>query len=366
MSVKVTIVGCGVVGRSMGWYHAKQILEGRIKDTVVANIVDPFLFGPAGETSQATKDLRAWFAERAPDVEFHASVSSVKVLEAEPSYALIACRTADSSDLFRQVVDHGFTSVFLEKPGATTLEELEAMAELAREKGVRVGMGFNKNFARYVRSALDEAANLKGDKGTVTTRLIHCNPYTEDTLPECLERNPEGMLRNMMIHEFALLCTFYGVSTKTVKEVRALPEFTKHRELVGPQSGKTFADFTRIGYTIVLTDGSGVSVCGDRCGGNFSKAEVCVDGEVKFTSLTPDADDTARIAALEKDSPGCMPYFYLQDREYVELKVAFATQILEKREGVPEGMASIDVGVEALRVAGLVDPVFAEFARAQN
>jgi predicted dehydrogenase len=265
--------------------------------------------------------------------------------------------------LFKEVVNRGFKNVILEKPGATTLEELESMAELARSEGVRVGMGYNKNFARYTKQAREEAAKL-GEEAETT--FIHCNPFTEEGLPECFERNKEGMLRNMMIHEFGLLCTFYGVSSQSVKDVQVMPEFTSHRELVGPQSGTTFADYTRIGFTIVTKDGRKVSARADRCGGNYSAAEVSVGGEVKFSSRMPGDEDQEAMAKLEKETPGCMPYFYLQDREYVELKAAFAQRLLAGIDGVPEGMASLDIGVEALKVADIVGAPLAAFVQSKK
>jgi glycine/D-amino acid oxidase-like deaminating enzyme len=79
MSVKVTIVGCGSVGLSMGWYHASQIVGGRIKEMQVTDVVDPFMFGGAGEGSKASDEVRQWFRERAPEVCLHQSLKSVTV-----------------------------------------------------------------------------------------------------------------------------------------------------------------------------------------------------------------------------------------------------------------------------------------------
>ena len=38
-----------------------------------------------------------------------------------------------------------------------------------------------------------------------TTKFVHNNAYKEEELGECFERNAEGMLKNMAIHELALL-----------------------------------------------------------------------------------------------------------------------------------------------------------------
>ena len=55
-------------------------------------------------------------------------------------------------------------------------------------------MGYNKNVTPYVRKALEEA---KKAPGSVTT-YVHNNAYTEAELPECFERNSEGLLKNMV------------------------------------------------------------------------------------------------------------------------------------------------------------------------
>ena len=55
-------------------------------------------------------------------------------------------------------------------------------------------MGYNKNVTPDVRKALEEA---KKAPGSVTT-YVHNNAYTEAELPECFERNSEGLLKNMV------------------------------------------------------------------------------------------------------------------------------------------------------------------------
>lgn len=82
----------------------------------------------------------------------------------------------------------GCKAVYLEKPGAPTVAELEEMRAYAKEKGVSVFMGYNKNVTPYVRKALEAA---KANPGSVTT-YVHNNAYKESELPECFERNAEG------------------------------------------------------------------------------------------------------------------------------------------------------------------------------
>lgn len=87
------------------------------------------------------------------------------------------------------MIDLGCKAVYLEKPGAPTVAELEAMRAYANEKGVAVYMGYNKNVTPYVRKAL---AAAKAAPGSITT-YVHNNAYKKSELPECFERNAEGM-----------------------------------------------------------------------------------------------------------------------------------------------------------------------------
>jgi len=66
-------------------------------------------------------------------------------------------------------------------------------------------MGYNKNVTPYVRKALAAAKAAPGS----TTTYVHNNAYKTSELAECFERNAEGMLKNMAIHELALLATYW-------------------------------------------------------------------------------------------------------------------------------------------------------------
>ena len=39
------IIGCGVEGRGMGWYHALQLLNGEIPRARLSDVVEPFFLG---------------------------------------------------------------------------------------------------------------------------------------------------------------------------------------------------------------------------------------------------------------------------------------------------------------------------------
>ena len=55
------------------------------------------------------------------------------------------------------MIEAGATHVFLEKPGAPSVKELQEMRAYAASKGVPVYMGYNKNVTPYVQKARDES-----------------------------------------------------------------------------------------------------------------------------------------------------------------------------------------------------------------
>ena len=141
------------------WYHGVQMIDGRVPSGRLTDVVEPWFLG-AGADSDAGK-------------EFHSSVAGM-ARPAGPKLALISGRTADNPRLLKEVIEQGCTracvpgcgdgrepgpglrvrvwraraDVFLEKPGAPTVGELEEMAAYAKSKGVGVFMGYNKNVTK--------------------------------------------------------------------------------------------------------------------------------------------------------------------------------------------------------------------------
>jgi len=216
--------------------------------------------------------------------------------------ALISGRTADNPRLLTECIASGCTCIYLEKPGAPTVKELEAMRAEAQAAGVPVLMGYNKNVCKFVSKAREyQAAN--GGHITFVSNNAYAN--TPESLGECFERNAEGMLKNMAIHELALLVSFYDVTVENVESVTADKSFSSCQTLKGP-SGKEFTDFDKIKFTIKTKTGKEVSVQADRCGGDTSYAKVEKDGKEVFRHSMPDEEDKANVSVLEKEYPGAM------------------------------------------------------------
>ena len=349
---QVVLVGCGAPNRGMGWYHAVQMLEGRVPSAALCFVVEPWFMGPGAE-GPGGPEFSAWRkeTEEKQGVEFFTSLADLPAVpEGAKRLALISGRTADNPKLLVQAIDAGCTTIYLEKPGAPTVGELETMRDKAKEAGVTVLMGYNKNVCKFVRKAREYQAQ---NGGTIT--FVSNNPYenTPESLGECFERNREGMLKNMAIHELALLVSFFDVTVENIESCEADKEYSSCQTLKGP-SGQDFTDFDKIKFTIKTKSGNVVSVAADRCGGNTSWALVEKDGAEVFRHCMPDEEDEENVAALEKQYPGAMPYFFSQDPDYITVKERVAAFCATGAD--PVGIATIDVAVETLRIAEYLTP----------
>merc|ERR1711957_854224 len=264
-------------------------------------------------------------------------------------------RTADNPRLLGESIKAGCTTIYLEKPGAPTVAELQAMKKQASDAGVVVLMGYNKNVCKYVSKTRDFAESV--DDGHVT--FVSNNTYapTAESLGECFERNAEGMLKNMAIHELALLVSFYDVTVDNIESVTADKEFSSLQTLPGP-SGKEWTDFDKIKFTIRTKNGKEVSVAADRCGGTDSYATVTEGAEETFRYYMPDEEDKQLVEELTAKYPTAMPYFFTQDPDYISVKERVAKHTVD---GEPaEGIATVGIAVETLKVAEYLTPILQE------
>mmetsp|Transcript_2432 Transcript_2432/g.7466 ORF Transcript_2432/g.7466 Transcript_2432/m.7466 type:complete len:388 (-) Transcript_2432:56-1219(-) len=358
----VALVGCGMPGRGMGWYHAKQILDGDVPSAKLTDIVEPWFLG-GGADGPGGAEFAAFKAEVEPTgVRFHSSIADMPKPDGK-MMAMVCTRTADMPGYVDDLVAHGVSHVFLEKPGAPTVEELGRMKDDAAAKGATIWMGFNKNVTKYVTKGREALAKVPGGDFT----LVHHNAYKADELAECFERNAEGMLKNMAIHELALLVTFFGVNADTLGGVVADAAYSSCETRTGPSSGKEFTDFSRIGFTVTTTDGANVSVYADRCGlelpdgamadGGMMYSSVSKLGIVQSRDIMPDAELEATVAARSAANPDWMPYFHLQHDDYITLKERCCAHVAAGSSGDPEGIATIQIGYDTLKLAETLKPM---------
>jgi len=357
-TVSIVLVGCGTPLRSMGWYHGTQIMDLRLPNAELKYVVEPWYLSQAGQSApgfEAFCQLKASWEDKG--VQFFESVSQLPELpQREHLFFIISARTSDNPKLFDECLQHKPKCLLLEKPGAPTLAELEAMKEKALAAKVRVFMGFNKNVSAYLKRALSFSQQAEQ---AVSITLVHNNTYlnTDEDHAECFERNSEGMLKNMLIHELAILATFYGVTTENIQTLTIDKDFTSCKTLIGPTSGNSFTDFDKLQFTIVTTDAQALTVRADRSGGDDSMS-ILYDAATQ-TELAryvmPDDEIQEHVADLEKKLPGAIAYFLSQDLDYLTIKSELVEYCLTQKE--PTGVATLSVGCETLKLAEYLTPI---------
>mmetsp|Transcript_22057 Transcript_22057/g.44411 ORF Transcript_22057/g.44411 Transcript_22057/m.44411 type:complete len:372 (+) Transcript_22057:153-1268(+) len=356
---EVILIGCGCPLRGMGWYHAVQMLGNECPSAKLCHIVEPWFLG-GGADGPGGPEFAEFQAKTTEEhgVQYHKSLSDVppKPSSSTKRLALISGRTVDNPRLLSEAISAGCSVVYLEKPGAPTVEQLREMKLEASDANVQICMGYNKNVCKYVRKAREFAAQIPGSHVT----FVSNNTYepTAESLGECFERNAEGMLKNMAIHELALLASFYDVTVDNIASVVVDKEFSSCQTLKGP-SGKEWTDFDKVKFTIKTKTGKEVSVQADRCGGDTSYAMVSdEDGKELFRHSMPDEEDRANVAVLEAKYPGAMPYFFSQDPDYVTVKERVAKLCATGEEA--KDIATIDIAIAALSVAEYLTPLMKE------
>jgi len=354
---EVVLVGCGMPNRGMGWYHAVQMIENKCPSASLDFVVEPWFLG-GGKDTDGGKEFASWQkeVEDQTGIMFTDDLSNLPS-PVQPRVALISGRTADNPRLLSESIKNGCKTIYLEKPGAPTVTELEAMSAEAKEAGVEVLMGYNKNVCKYVTKTREFAAGVPGSQTTFVSNNAYEN--TPESLGECFERNAEGMLKNMAIHELALLVSFYDVSVDNIESVTADKDFSSMQTLPGP-SGNEYTDFDKIKFTINTKTGKTVSVQADRCGGTDSYAlvEDGSSGEEIFRYYMPDDEDKVKVQALMEEYPDAMPYFFTQDPDYITVKERVAKHCADGSEAT--GVATIDIAVETLKVAEYLTPLLME------
>merc|ERR1712232_158839 len=146
-----------------------------------------------------------------------------------------------------------------------------------------------------------------------------------------------------MIHELVVLISHFGVRVSDITEV------VNDKTYTCQELRKSVADFSKVGFTLVMKDGRKFTLWGDRCNGEYAEAVVRSDG-VEFKAVRPDPK-LARVAAkIEEEEPGCMPFFYLQDGEYRALKQQIIDHIADGKSGVPTGVATLESAIEGLQL----------------
>merc|ERR1719396_126215 len=88
---EVALVGCGAPNRGMGWYHAIQMLEGRVPHASLDFIVEPWFLG-AGASTPGGPEFKLFKEETEAKhgVKFLTSLSDLPAVSEKKRLALIS------------------------------------------------------------------------------------------------------------------------------------------------------------------------------------------------------------------------------------------------------------------------------------
>ena len=85
--------------------------------------------------------------------------------------------------------------------------------------------------------------------------------------------------------------------------------------------------------------------------------EMLRAGIIQSRDIMPDADLVATVEARSKENPDWMPYFHLQHDDYITLKERCTAHIASGASGDPEGIATIQIGYDTLKLAETLKPL---------
>jgi len=183
MTVRIGVVGAG----SLGFHHTRIL-----RDVSGAELVG-FYEASAERASKVSADLgvRAF-----PTLEsLLDAVDAVSVVVPTPGHFAVAAPALERG-----------RHVLIEKPIATTLDEADALLDIARRTGALVQTGHVERFNRAVRAALpyvDSPRFIESD------RLAPFNPRGSDV----------AVVLDLMIHDIDLVRTFVGGGIASVAAV---------------------------------------------------------------------------------------------------------------------------------------------------
>ncbi|KAL9180423.1 hypothetical protein ACHAXT_008393 [Thalassiosira profunda] len=341
----VVIVGCGP--KSVGWFHLLQFLD--MPEVNVRAVVEPFFLDKAKcpYPPQSFVDLIMMLDEMKVRCLYH--VGQLGMLK-QRTLCVIAGRTADNPRLFRECIGMGASHIYLESPGAPTIEQLKDMQSLAVARGVEVYMGYQRLCSKYI----ERTISLSRSVARCHVFFCHNETYASSELHFVVERYPEGMLGTMAAQELAVLVTQFGVRANEIEgfKVNTNRLFSEKQAFYNRNDGTESTDFSRVAFKITTRQRRSVSVMADRCGGlvSFAVVKSHTGKEVqRFESHDEDQASALReeLRADAEISQQCT----IERDEYLELKRRIVKRIFSGDGSRTLGLVSIHDGVEILALA---------------
>ncbi|MFA0813445.1 Gfo/Idh/MocA family oxidoreductase [Microbulbifer epialgicus] len=349
--VHVTVIGVGLPGESIGWLHLFQLMN--MPNVEVDAVVEEFwLLGDVASSDKgmAFQEEMARLRGQFGDFKIYSSLEQMP--KVNPSYknlVVISVRTQSTKRIFDFVVAKGYGNIYLEKPGADSLEKLREMERSAVEKRVNVVVGYQKHIASYV----NEVARIN-EKWKLKSRsvgFIHHNPHPEANLESVFKQNAEGMLLNQCCHELELCAAKWNLAPHNIVDV-----VVNQDETVQKRFGD-IEDFKKLSFTLKTNLGVSFSFLATRCEGveNCIVIRKGLRGRPIFSrQAMPDRLD--RALELTRKERGAMWYCYLFEQDYRDLKKLFIESILEGDDGKYQSLPRLHHACGVLELAAVIEP----------
>ena len=343
-SIDVVIVGCGP--KSVGWFHLMQFLD--MQNVLVRAVVEPYYLDErkCPYPPQSFVDLVVMLDEMGIKCVTH--VGQLNTLR-RPTLCVISGRTHDNPGFYRECIGLGASHIYLETPGAPTIEQLQDMQSVAAIRGVEVYMGYQRLCASYINKAVSLSRSIP--KSHVF--FCHNETYPSEELNLVFGRRPEGMLMSMAAQELAVFVTHFGVKAD---EVEAFKVNTKRvfseRQSYNTESGTKVTDFSRVAFKITTKNRRSASVMADRCGGivNFAVVKSHTGKELqRFQSH--DESQVLMLRSELREDKDISRQFIIESDEFMEMKKRIVRNILGGDSRRYLGLASIQDGIDIMALA---------------
>ena len=319
--IRIGIVGAGRIGH----VHAESVTY-HIPDAEVAMVTDVV---EANAKKLAEKYGVPKYSANYMDLINDPGIDAVLVCSPTPTHAEISIAAM-------KAVKH----VFCEKPVHTSLEKIREVAEVEKETGRKLQIGFNRRFDhnhRAVRRAAQEGKLGKVEIIKITSR----DP--EPPSPE-YAASSGGLYIDMMIHDFDMAMF---LADSDVTEVYAMGT-----SLVDPRIGEAGDVDTAI-VTLTFANGALGVIDNSRRAAYGYDQRVEVFGSLGMAADENDGDSTVKISTAA-GVVGEKPQFFFLER----YMASFTEEMKQFIRAITED-AEVPVGIHA----GLMSVVLAKAAK---
>ena len=343
--LEVILIGCGTPKFSMGWTHLYQMLQEPLVNLAdVVGVVEPYFMSETGKNAKGSDVFNSYTAEH-PEIKFVSSCDQLPaVTPGKARVAIIAVRTGVSCAAFEDaVLKLGCRAIYLEKPGASNVQEMDRMIKIAEENGVTVVVGYSRNVGTYVSRGREFPEKCEAATSTKpSVKLLHSNPWKDEDMAECFQRCQPGIMYDMACHDLAIAVAFYGLTADGYTDLNVDPT-TSLQAMYGG-----IDDFVRLSFSLCPKAGKNpIHFMIDRQSGSFNGMEVngrrFLCGEPPLLFENP-LDDLSSHLAVQYD-------YYVEAKRILLTTFAASPLSLKRAVELPLGVPTLKVAREVLLLA---------------